>query len=237
MAPLITSIRILDTGYEARTFTSQSLAPSVDLVRSLSSGVEAEFEKLTNKPKQVKLYASPGSKTVVWRSIDGNADDLSYSVSLSALGENTWITLAEDHEETYLSFNTQGFADGYYRVKVIVTDDPSNPAAEAKSGEQISEVFLIDNTPPVLLLNDFDRDGDQIILNLTASDNTSLIRGASFRLNGNDLDSMYPDDGILDESYETFTLVLNSSEAASRSLLVEIEDEVGNLTTLTRRLD
>ena len=192
---------------------------------------------MANKPKQVKLYPNPGSKTVVWRSIDGNADDLSYSVTLSALGENTWVTLAEEHLETYFSFNTQGFTDGYYRIKLIVTDDPSNPAAEAKSGEQISEVFLIDNTPPVILVNDYDREGEQVTLKLTASDNTSLIRAASFRMIGNDLDSIHPDDGILDESFETFTLVLDSPEEASRSLLVEIEDEVGNLTTLTRRLD
>ncbi|MBH55313.1 MAG: hypothetical protein CMI18_13350 [Opitutaceae bacterium] len=237
LAPMITSIRILDTGYEARTFASQSPAPSVDLDRSLSSGVEEEFEKMANKPKQVKLYPNPGSKTVVWRSIDGNADDLSYSVTLSALGENTWVTLAEEHLETYFSFNTQGFTDGYYRIKLIVTDDPSNPSKEAKTGEQISEVFLIDNTPPVILVNDYDREGEQVTLKLTASDNTSLIRAASFRMIGNDLDSIHPDDGILDEPFETFTLVLDSPKEASRSLLVEIEDEVGNLTTLTRRLD
>jgi hypothetical protein len=74
-------------------------------------------------------------------------------------------------------------------------------------------------------------------LKLTASDSTSLIRGATFRINGNDMDSMHPEDGILDESLETFELTLASKKDANRSLLVEIEDEVGNVTALTRRLD
>ena len=237
LAPLITSIKILDSGYEARTFTAQSTNPSVDLARSLTTGVDTEFAKLANKPKQVKLFPKPGSQTVAWRSLDGNGDDLSYTIKLSALGEDTWVTLAEDVEETYLTYTTQGFSDGYYRLKVIVTDDPSNPASEAKTGEQISEVFLIDNTPPVILVNDYERDGDEVTLELTASDSTSLIRSASYRLNGNDLDSIHPEDGILDESLETFKLVLDSPEDSGQSLLMEVEDEVGNVTALTRRLD
>ncbi|MCZ6673943.1 MAG: hypothetical protein O7C75_13510, partial [Verrucomicrobia bacterium] len=237
LAPLITSIMVLESGYEARTFQAQSTAPSVDLMRSLSAGVEAEFAKLANKPNQVKLFPKPGSQTVVWRSIDGNGDDLSYTVKLSALGENTWVTLTEDQEDTYLSFITQGLADGYYRLRVIVSDDPSNPSSEAKTGEQVSEVFLIDNTPPIILVDRYRRVGDEVSMQLTASDNTSLIRSASYRLNGNDLDSMHPDDGILDESLENFTLILTSPLDSARSLLVEIEDEVGNVTALTRRLD
>lgn len=237
LAPLITTIKILDSGYETRTFTTQSTNPSVDLARSLNSGVEAEFAKLANKPRQVKLFPKPGSQTVAWRSIDGNGDDLSYSVKLSALGEDTWVTLAEDLEETYLSYTTQGFADGYYRLKVTVTDDPSNPASEAKTGEQVSEVFLIDNTPPVILLSSYDRDGDEVTLEITASDSTSLIRSATYRLNGNDMDSIHPEDGILDESLETFILKLDSPKDSGQSLLMEVEDEVGNVTALTRRMD
>ena len=73
-------------------------------------------------------------------------------------------------------------------------------------------------------------------LKLTASDSTSLIRRATFRLNGNDLDSIHPDDGILDEKLETFTLELDAEEDTSQSLMVEIADEVGNTTVLTRSL-
>ena len=237
LAPIITSIRILDSGYEAKSFTAQTPTPSVDLARSLNSGVENEFDKVANKPQQVKLFLKPGSQTAAWKSIDGNGDDLSYTIKLSALGEDTWITLAEDQEENYLSYTTQGFSDGYYRLKVTVSDDLSNPASEAKSGEQVSEVFLIDNTPPIILVNEYERDGDEITLKLTASDSTSLIRVASYRLNGNDLDSIHPDDGILDEKLETFTLILESPSGSPQSLLMEIEDEVGNVTALTRRLD
>ena len=237
LAPLVTSIKVLGSGYEARKFTTQASAPNVDLTRSLNSGVEAEFDKLANKPDQVKLFPKPGARTAVWRSLDGNADDLLFTVKLSALGEDTWVTLSEDQEEKYLSFTTQGFKDGYYRLKVTVTDDPTNPSSEAKTGELISEVFLIDNTPPIILINSYDRTGDEVTLNLTASDNTSLIRQATFRLNGNDEDSIHPEDGILDESLETFELILDSPQDSEPSLLVEIEDEVGNVTALTRRLD
>lgn len=237
LSPVITSIQILDSGYEARTFTAQTTNSSVDLGRSLNTSVEDEFAKLDTKPKQVKLFPKPGMRTAAWRSLDGNQDELTYTVKMSALGEDTWVTLAEDLEENYHSFTAQGFADGYYRLKVIVSDDLSNPATEAKTGEKVSEVFLIDNTPPVILVDDYERNGNQVRLRITASDNTSLIRKASYRLNGNDLDTIHPDDGILDEKLENFTLKLESPGGSNQSLLVEIEDEVGNVTALTRRLD
>ncbi len=236
LAPMVTSIKIMELGYEAKTIASQAPAPSVDLARSVNSSIEAEFEKLANKPKQVKVFEKPGSQTVVWRSLDGNDDDLIYKLQLSRLGEGNWITLADDIEYTYHSFNTNGFADGFYLLRVIASDEPSNPHAEAKSGEAVSDVFPIDNTPPVILLENFNRDGDTVTLKLTASDSTSLIRRATFRLNGNDLDSIHPDDGILDEQLETFTLELEAEEDSGTSLIVEIGDEVGNSTVLTRRL-
>jgi hypothetical protein len=237
LAPLITRIEVLDSGYEAKSFTVQTTNNSVDLSRSLNTSVSAEFAKLANKPEQVKLFPRPGSRTVVWRFLDGNGDDLTYTVKLSALGGDTWVTLAEDQVENYLSFMAQGVADGFYRLKVIVSDDPSNPKSEAKTGEKISEVFLIDNTPPLILVDNYKRNGNQVTLKITASDSTSLIRKATYRLNGNDLDSIHPDDGILDESMENFTLILDSPPDSSKSLLMEVEDEVGNVTAITRRLD
>ncbi|MCB1120638.1 MAG: hypothetical protein KJT03_03745, partial [Verrucomicrobiae bacterium] len=237
LAPVITSIKILDSGYEAKTFTAQTTNSSVDLGRSLNTSVEDEFAKLDNQPKQVKLFPKPGMRTAAWRSLDGNEDELTYTAKMSTLGEDTWITLAEDLDENYISFTTQGFADGYYRLKVIVSDDPSNPADETLTGEQVSEVFLIDNTPPLILVEDYKRNGDRVSLKITASDNTSLIRKASYRMNGNDLDSIHPDDGILDEKAETFSLNLDSPKGSGQSLLLEIEDEVGNVTALTKRLD
>lgn len=236
LAPLVTSIKILDLGYEAKSITSTASAPSVDLARSINSGIEAEFEKLANKPKQVKVFEKPGSQTVVWRSIDGNDDDLTYKIQLARLGEGNWITLADHLEHTYHSFNTKGFPDGFYRLKVTASDEPSNPRAEAKSGEAMSEIFPIDNTPPVIVLENLRRDGDTVTLKLTASDSTSLIRKATFRLNGNDLDSIHPDDGILDEKLESFTLELDVEAESGQSLMVEIGDEVGNSTVLTRSL-
>ena len=104
----MTSVKILELGYEAKSFTSQATAPNVDLARSINSGIEAEFEKLANKPKQVKVFEKPGSQTVVWRSIDGNDDDLIYKLQLARLGDGNWITLADKIESNYHSFNTKG---------------------------------------------------------------------------------------------------------------------------------
>ena len=236
LAPMVTSIKILDLGYEAKSITSTASAPNVDLARSINSGIEAEFEKLANKPRQVKVFEKPGSQTVVWRSVDGNDDDLIYKLQLARLGDGNWITLADHLEHTYHSFNTKGFSDGLYRLRVTASDEPSNPRIEAKSGEAVSNVFPIDNTPPVIVLEDFHRDGDTVTLKLTASDSTSLIRRANFRLNGNDMDSIHPDDGILDEKLESFTLELDVAEDSGQSLMVEIGDEVGNSTVLTRSL-
>ncbi len=237
LAPAITDIRILELGYEAITFKAQNSLPNVDLARSLNQGIEAQFERLANKPVQVKVFAKPGAQTLAWNAIDGNGDELSSKVLLSELGSDNWITLGDDLEAKYFTFNTKGFSDGYYRIKIIVDDKRSNPVVDAKSTEQISELFLIDNTPPVVELLDYVRSGDSVTVKLKVSDGTSLIGSANYRINGNDRDFMHPEDGILDEKVEEFTLHLTTPVGDGETLLIEIEDEVGNLKAFAHSLE
>jgi len=152
---------------------------------------------------------------------------------LQARNSDQWILLVEDLEQGLFSFNTQGWADGYYRLKAVVSDLPSNPPSEALSGDETSQVFLIDNTPPVVVEEDVRQKNDLLTLTLRAEDSTSLLRNARVRWNGHEFQAVNPVDGMLDGSEEVFKLEIPLEGAGERTVVFEVSDENGNLSTYT----
>ena len=52
--------------------------------------------------------------------------------------------------EKYFSFDSTAFADGEYRIRVTVSDSPSNTTEDALSSTEETDPFVIDNTPPAI---------------------------------------------------------------------------------------
>ena len=85
------------------------------------------------------MTKSPGLCTVVWDASDPNEDKLIYSVAIRAESEKQWTTLVDKTEDTFYSFDTTGFHEGLYFVKVTASDLPSNTPETARTAEAISE--------------------------------------------------------------------------------------------------
>ena len=51
--------------------------------------------------------------------------------------------------EKVYSFDSSLLPDGSYQVKVVASDAPVHTDAEALTGEKVSEVFVVDTTPPM----------------------------------------------------------------------------------------
>jgi len=233
IAPTVHSLQVLDSGFEARSFFSSVPNQGIDLSRAMNDSVRSVQAKMQSFPQQVKLFERPGSITIVWRAYDSNEDSLEHSLYLQALNSDQWILLVEDLEQGLFSFNTQGWADGYYRLKAVVSDLPSNPPSEALSGDETSQVFLIDNTPPVVVEEDVRQKNDLLTLTLRAEDSTSLLRNARVRWNGHEFQAVNPVDGMLDGSEEVFKLEIPLEGAGERTVVFEVSDENGNLSTYT----
>jgi len=233
LAPSVHSLQVLESGFEAKSFFSSGPNLGVDLGRAMNESPAKVMEKMRSLPKQVKLFERPGAVTVIWRTYDPNDDTVEHSLYLESLAEDRWILLAEELEQGLFTFNTTGWKDGYYRLKAVVSDLPSNAPEDALSGEQTSQVFLIDNTPPVIEEKRVkERDG-WLRIELSASDAASLIHRARLRWNGHEFQSVNPVDGILDSSKEDFVLRIPLEAGRERSVVFEVSDENGNLATYT----
>jgi hypothetical protein len=140
-------------------------------------------------------------------------------------------------EDTFYSFDTTGFHEGFYSIKVVVSDLPSNTPETARTAEAVSEAFLIDNTPPVLTVKkqSVEKDRAQIVVN--AADGASVINSAAYSLDGKDEVALRPDDLIFDSTNETFTIGLTGLDPGAHSLLVRVQDEAKNTSVLKLNFD
>ena len=85
-----------------------------------------------------------------WNAADENNDDLEFKVEIRGAKETEWKLLKGNLRDRHFSFDSTAFSDGDYRVRISASDGPSNTPQDALSTEMESEVFTIDNTPPVI---------------------------------------------------------------------------------------
>jgi sugar lactone lactonase YvrE len=87
--------------------------------------------------------------TVRWQAHDDNGDDLMFVVWYRGVGEANWRLLKDKISDRFYSFDSALLPDGRYELKVVASDSPAHTDAEALAGERVSEVFVVDTTPPV----------------------------------------------------------------------------------------
>ena len=87
--------------------------------------------------------------TVRWMAHDDNGDDQMFAVWYRGVGEANWRLLKDKISDKVYSFDSSLLPDGSYAVKVVASDAPVHTDAEALTGERVSEVFVVDTTPPV----------------------------------------------------------------------------------------
>jgi hypothetical protein len=88
--------------------------------------------------------------TVRWMAHDDNGDDLMFAVWYRGVGEANWRLLKDKISEKVYSFDSALLPDGSYALKVVASDAPVHTDTEALTGERVSEVFVVDTTPPVV---------------------------------------------------------------------------------------
>ena len=97
----------------------------------------------------------------------------------------------------------------------------------------MSEIFLVDNTPPVLSVDGTDVDGDHTTMVFTARDSHSVLQSAGYTLDGRPFRSAFPDDGLFDSREESFTLEFSELSKGAHSLVFKVQDEKGKSVIIT----
>jgi hypothetical protein len=178
-------------------------------------------------PPRYQGKEARGLRTVVWKAEDPDGDELRYSVFFRSEKETDWHLLVKDSEEPLFSWDTSGWPDGRYLLKVEASDARDNAPGEGLRASLNSRPFLVDNTPPQIRI--LSSGGGK--LRFRVSEYASGIRSVQISRDGREFLPIPPIDGIIDSEEEEFELPLLKGE----SLFIRAEDEAGNVTSASAK--
>lgn len=156
-----------------------------------------------------------------WKLDNPDKDKMRYRVSYQLIGTNEWYDALKPSErltsESY-TWETADLPEGRYRIRVVASDELSNPPTRAKNHRLESGVVLVDNTPPAIAeLRAAGRVIDGVVL-----DGVGPIQRIEVSVAGSEeWYPFYPKDGIFDEQREEFTADI-SGFAPGGAVLVSV---------------
>ena len=182
-----------------------------------------------NTPATVTPAMQPakGFVGVRWTAGDANDDALAYKVEIRGLNETQWKLLKNKISEKYYSWDTAAFPDGRYRIRVTASDSPSNPPAEALTGEMVSEPFPIDNTPPKISDLSATPSSGKLTVRWHAADALTRIAKAEYSVDGGEWTLVAPAGGISDSLELDYDLTIEASPG-EHTIAVRVEDADAN---------
>ena len=198
---------------------------------------KVEMVKGQNNPKitSLKFYYLPVNRAPVIEKVkvskknnnicikiygkDLDKDSISYNISLKK--NSNWVTVKKDLLKTSYCFDKRNFEEGEYDLKIVASDNISNPKNYAKSSSKIVKNILIDYSPPSVKVESKLKNK----ISFTAFDNVSNIAEAYYHTGDRKWKVLFPDDKIFDSKKERFTI----SSKMAKIIVVKIVDEEGNI--------
>jgi outer membrane protein assembly factor BamB len=225
VAPEISSIAVQDP---AVVFISSAYPSAPQVVEATNPDEYGIFTSLDNPRERQqndpgKRMFRKGFRTITWRAEDANGDSLRYTVSFRRKGEEKWLRLRENIEETSVNFDTSQLPDGRYELRLVASDasdNPEQPLTDTKEGVE----FQVDNTAPAIAVSE---NGGDVVVRIT--DGASPVGRVEFSADAEKWVRLLPVDGIADSRDETFKLTRN--DVNGKFVIVRAVDGFYNVTT------
>jgi len=186
-----------------------------------------------SKPSSPKPPPAPSRAkiTISWKATDPNGDKLRHSLYFRGEDEEKWKLLKDklDNVASYV-WDTRRVPDGRYVVRLVSSDELSNPASLKRSAERVSPPFVIDNTPPAVRLSRASVQGSRSVkLGGIAQDDSSAVARAEYSIDAQDWVTLFPEDGIFDSRTERFLFTTTPLSPGEHTLVVVASDSSGNI--------
>ena len=194
------------------------------------SGSSSAFDpSADSKPDAFRPKPASPIKHVNWHATDKDGDTLVYRLYFQADGDTVWVPVSLDKplKKTEYAWNTESIPDGRYRIKVVASDEESNPAGESLADEKVSDTFKVDNTRPEVASLAYDP--GKGVLTGTARDSLSLIRFLEYSVDGGEWKYFAPKDGVFDDREEFLEVKLPTLTTGEHYIAVRATDEDGNV--------
>ena len=100
---------------------------------------------------------------------------------------------------------------------VVASDSPSNPASAALTGERDSSAFLIDHTPPAIVVSSVRTEGARTTLVFDVNDADSPVSRVEYSRDGGvHWTAVFPKDGIADSKSERYEVTIDGEDRRRR---------------------
>lgn len=166
------------------------------------------------------IDTEPSTKlSLSWKVENPDKDELRYRLEYRLVGTTAWYDLLEPREKltkTSYSWETANLPEGRYRVRVVASDELSNPPGRVTQHEMVSDVILVDNTPPVI---DALTVAGRVVRGTVVDQLGPIARIEAAVAGTDDWVPFFPTDGVFDEEREPFEADVSSFAPQGRVLL------------------
>jgi hypothetical protein len=169
------------------------------------------------------------TQTIIWDATDPNDDPLVYTLYYRSAVNAPWILLKNKlHDATY-EWDTRSVPDGRYQVKVEASDAAANPMGQGKTASRISDMVLVDNTPPVVGDIKTQVHGQDVTVHLRAVDRTSIVAAVDYAIDSaSDWQSAASVDKMFDSPAAEAEFTVTGLTAGTHQIVVRATDARGN---------
>ncbi len=237
LAPQIT---LLDLQPAGEIFRGGLMQSSENLTQRFESGLQIEYSTQRREDRRAdreRAAALRPLRTVSWHARDPNEDRLLYRLFQRREGETVWLPISGPLQDQIFTWDTSGLADGFYELRLEVSDQPSNPAHLALTAERVLVRIPVDNTPPALSDWRLSGHGDGFAVTFRARDAFGPLAGAEVVLPDGAVQRLDPVDGICDSRTEDFAAVIayppgwTAAPPRPWTVRVRVWDLQGNVAT------
>ncbi len=165
---------------------------------------------------------------IAWQAEDPDGDRMTFALYIRGEGESEWKLLKDNLREPGFQPEPETLPDGKYQVRVVASDAEANPRESARTAEQQSAPFLIDNTPPEVRLLKAERKGGAAELRFQVRDAASVLKRAEYSVDNGPWLPVYSEDGIVDSRAETFLLQLDKLAPGEHVVVLRAYDSGNN---------
>ncbi len=184
----------------------------------------------SSTPRPLPPGTNPTTRIIKWKAEDANGDQMRYDVYFRMIGHPRWILLKEDNKTSEFKWDTSKVADGRYEIRVVAKDEPSNPPLTALATDRISDILVIDNSPPSV---------EQIASKLAGKgkmrvhavlvDGHSPVSAAQYAVDSSDKwVAVLAEDDLFDSPRETISFVLEDLEPGEHVVTIRARDDADN---------
>ncbi len=201
--PVVRSVTVAAQAGAQRGASNASSAANASYAITVTDSGDAP-NLSSGTPSQTVGRTGTGQIQVSWQADDPDGDRLVYAVYFRGEGERAWKLLKDNLYDNTWNLDGDSLADGRYRFRVVASDRPSNPPAEAIEATGTSGPVWIDNTPPLVRIENARRTGAGVELDVDAADAASALKRCEYSVDAGPWTLVEPVSGITDSPEERF---------------------------------